>query len=128
MKNIWNVLAHGDTATARLWFAFISFFWAAYTLSQPDDDAFRIIFSHLDYRVWGSLFFLHGVAMLVGLAQGKVDGPHLIIEGALGCFLWLVMGILYTWIQRVPGPSLAGAVISIWLLIRYPYEWSFEHE
>jgi hypothetical protein len=126
MKNLWLVLRKGDTATARLWFAFISFFWAAYTFSQPDDDAFRIIFTHLDYRFWGVLFAVHGVAMLSGIAMAKTDGPHLLAEGVLGCFLWLVMGLLYTWIQRVPGPTLAGAFIAVWLLLRYPYEWSFK--
>jgi hypothetical protein len=126
MKNLWLVISRGDTAVARLWFALISFFWAAYTISLPDDDAFRIIFAHLDYRLWAGLFLIHGIATVSGIAMAKVDGYHLIIEGALGCFLWLVVGILYTYLQGVPGPSVAGSFVAIWLLLRYPYEWNFK--
>jgi hypothetical protein len=63
---------------------------------------------------------VHGVSILYGVLTGRKNVVLLITDGALGCFLWSTVGIIYICFQGVPGPSFVGSLIAIWLLVRYP--------
>ena len=118
-----KALVSDDTIQLRFFFAIVSFGWVSYILS--DRAAFAL---HHPYVVeymttpekLGTLFFTYSCALMYGAITGRFSFILLLIEGYLGVFLWMGVGIA-DWVQQgAPGPAFFAGLIAAFLLARYP--------
>jgi hypothetical protein len=120
-NRILSKLIFGDTENLRTFFALCSFGWGLWALTDANfakDHASVISFVQLPQL--GILFFIHCAGVLYGVNTGRYNVILLFIEGLLGAFLWVGVGIAEAIGQGTAGPTLFGGMCALFLLIRYP--------
>ena len=116
-----SLLLFGDTAMLRFFFALTSVGWGVWVLSDPTfaaQHAMTIAFVPLPQL--GILFITHACAVFYGIWTHRYNVILLFIEGLLGVFLWVGVGLAEAKGQGALGPTLFGGIAAMFLLIRYP--------
>lgn len=133
MNQLKYIFKTSETVSVRFWFALASIGFGCFMMFmrhtlEVDSMEYIYMFLLADKYTWGTLFILHGTALLYGALTGRFSNTLLIIEGVLGCAVWTVAAIAMTLSQGTPGPTVAGGLIAIWLLVRYPTHWEYFNE
>ena len=120
-NRILAALLFGKTETLRIFFAACSFGWGFWALTDPKfpvEHASTLAFVPLPQL--GILFIVHAVAVWYGVNSERYNVVLLFIEGLLGAFLWIGVGVAEAKGQGTLGPTLFGGLTALFLLIRYP--------
>ena len=123
--NIGHLLLSADTAPSRFWFAMVSIFAGVNHIGSVSIAAGVLMVELAPNWVWCLLFNLHGVALLYGVITHRFNKALLFFEGILGATLWIATAAATTFANGKPDAAVAGAIIAIWLLIRYPTHWEY---
>lgn len=114
------VFLRSETVAVRAFFGILSF---AYGLYIPHTIYFAEYGSALLWMpawLWALLFHAHSAALWFGIFTRKFNAVMLALEGVLGVFVWVALGLATTMAQGIPGPTLAATPVAIWILVRYP--------
>jgi hypothetical protein len=110
-----------ETLALRFWFGLVSIGFAAFLLFEAVSHwEYAVSFSFMPHWAWATLFAINGAALLLGAITKRYSKVHLLVEGGLGVFLWVAMGITSMISQGTPGAITMSMFISVWLCIRYP--------
>lgn len=120
-NRILATLLFGKTELLRIFFALCSFGWGFWALTDAKFSAeHATTVSFVPLPQLGILFMVHSVAVWYGVKTQRYNVFLLFIEGLLGAFLWIGVGIAEAKGQGTIGPTLFGGVCALFLLIRYP--------
>jgi hypothetical protein len=115
------MLAKEDTTLLRLFFGLASILFGCRLMF---DDSWHV-FHESSLRIapqWVlmEMFFAHGAAVVYGSITSRNNLPLLWLEGILGVFIWMAVA----WTDLIDigtaSPSLVGAALAFFLLVRYP--------
>lgn len=115
------MLAKEDTTMLRFFFGLASVCMSLRLFLDQDwiyfhESTLRIA----NQFVLGELFLAHGLAVIYGSITSRFNLLLLWLEGVLGVFIWTSVA----WADLVdigsPSPSLMGAAVAFFLLVRYP--------
>lgn len=76
---------------------------------------------------WAACYFLNGCGILYGIFLQKYNTYLLFIEGYLGTVIWTSTAIAMFNHPQVSTIILVGAILSFWLLVRYPSNQEFKN-
>jgi hypothetical protein len=117
-------LVQGETQLLRIFFALASFgfgWWIHFDADWAQTHTYALALAGGNVHFLAVLYFVHGCALIYGVATGRYSVPLLFVEAILGWALWFVMGVAEAAQQNAVGPMLlSGGMISTLLLIRYP--------
>ena len=114
------IFIESETIAVRFWYGLITL---AYGFFMP------VVSLHRDFVVatllapawaWSIIFIINGIAILYGVLTHKKSRTNMLIEGALGTFCWITIGVTVSMAQGFPGPTFMASLVSLWLLVRYP--------
>ena len=120
LKRTFQLLAFGDTALVRFWFACAGYCWATLIFLSTTFDV-RLLDFQTANSVWVVLYLIHATALMYGVMTGRFCTLLLLMEGVLGIALWGSSAVSFWLHTGHPDPTLAGALVSLHLLIRYPH-------
>ncbi len=127
-RALWLVL-YAETTASRFWFGLLSLGYASFMsfseyASHPG-SSYVLMFNIAPDWVWSLAFVIHGFALLYGAFTRKYSTFLLLLEGVLGVAVWSAAAAATTLEQGAPGGTTVGALIALWVLIRYPthHEW-----
>lgn len=121
MNNLQRLLLTGSTSLLRFWFGLTAIGYAVFLLRVPADHyEYAVTMQVASRYVWVALFILVGCATVYGAVTSKYSKATLVVEGFLGVAVWTAVGISSSISQGSIGAVTIAAVISIYLLIRYP--------
>lgn len=118
-----KALVSDNTIQLRVFFSLVSFGWVSYILSDKaafaDHHPYVVEYMSAPEKL-ATLFLVYSCAIMYGAATGRFSFILLLIEGYLGVFLWMGVGIA-DWVQQgAPGPAFFAGLIAAFLLARYP--------
>lgn len=120
-NRVLSALLFGKTENLRVFFALCSFGWGLWVLTDSRFEAeHAATVAFVPIPQLGILFLVHGFAMFYGVWTGRYSVWLLFLEGLLGAFLWVGVGIAESYGQQAIGPTLFGGLCALFLLIRYP--------
>lgn len=126
------LLLSSQTSAVRFWFGLTSVFNAGFYHFSWDqfhiDSEYELMFKIVPPDVWAGLFLLHGISLLYGVFTRQYNKGMLLLEGVLGVALWFACATAVTMVQTTPNVQIAGALVALWLLVRYPthHEWVYD--
>lgn len=122
----WLVL-HSQTTATRFWLGVASFGYASLLFSTKNiehtSESFHLMMQLAPAHIWAMCFSIHGIALWYGAVTRTFSQILLLVEGVLGSAIWVGAAASYAIAQGIFGPTAAGALIAIWLLVRYPTHW-----
>lgn len=124
-QNLVQLLVRADTVSVRFWFAIASISASLNHYTANHGSVATAMAALAPHGVWLSLFLLHGCALLYGVLTHKFGKTLLFLEGILGTALWVAAAFAVIQTKGMPDATLAGALIALWLLIRYPTHWEY---
>lgn len=127
-RMIWLTL-YTETTSSRFWFGLLSLGYASFMFfseyaSHPG-SSYVLMFKIAPDYIWSLAFVIHGLALIYGAFTRKYSTFLLILEGVLGVAVWSAAAAATTLEQGAPGGTTVGALIALWVLVRYPthHEW-----
>lgn len=128
-RQLLYVLLCKDTSLLRLAFALCSLGWAVWIPIDPTFASQHFVADKLMETVWGLwlglnglavLFAVNAVALMYGVLTERYNWLLCVAEGALGTYVWTMMGVTDWYQLHAPGPTIVGAGIALFILLRYP--------
>lgn len=125
---IWRVIWYSDLEFTRWFIAWMAML-GAIIFFFPGDSFQRNTFLYLQMffseEVWGGLLLFNALISLYALLyREKVNWLIFILDAILSCVLWNTIAIALFLAQH-PTTSYCAAVTSWWILIRYPWQFTF---
>ncbi len=120
---------YSETTAARFWFGLLSLGYASFLVfseyAHHPGSSYVLMFKIAAEWVWATAFILNGLALLYGSFTRKYNTFLLLLEGVLGVAVWSAAAAATTIEQGAPGGTTVGALIALWVLVRYPthHEW-----
>lgn len=115
------ILLQAETIAVRFWFGLTSIFFGIFMASDPVSKwEYTITFAAMPYWLWGIGFIISGAAIIRGAYTSKYSYASMFIESVLGTILWVGVAVSSMMSQGTPGAITIAALMSIWLLVRYP--------
>lgn len=125
---------YSETIASRFWFGLLSIGYASMlafsTSPHAVNSPYLLMFDLAPDWVWIVGFTTHGLSLIYGAFTRKYNTFLLLLEGVLGVACWSAAGATTTIAQGAPGGTTVGALISLWVLVRYPthHEWENNEE
>lgn len=126
-------LLKSDTALLRFFFGWCNLGWALWVLFDKcytNDHPLTIRYVGFNSNViLAILFLINGIALIYGFITHRFSVTLFFMEGLLGAYLWVGVGITETVMQGTPGPTIFAGFVALFLCARYPThnEWSRKH-
>ncbi len=121
MKNLQRLLLTGDTAVLRFWFGFAAIGYAAFALGGMNGHyEYSVTMQVMSKWAWATVFSIVGCVTIYSAVTSKYNRCTLIFEGFLGVGVWTAMSISSAISQGSIGAVTIAAVVSVFLLVRYP--------
>lgn len=120
---LFKAIASDDTTQTRIFFSMVSFGWVLYILADKIGFAARhpnVAEYVANPSTLAILFSVYACAVFYGACTGRFSFILLLIEGFLGVYLWMGVGIADALGQGAPGPTFFAGLIALFLLARYP--------
>lgn len=115
-----EVFLESETVAVRFFLGMMALGYAIYMPATTYHQHYALANQWIHPAIWSVFFLLHGSALMYGVITQRYSLFLMIVEGFLGAFVWLVLGIATSVAQGVPGPTLAAALVAGWVLVRYP--------
>lgn len=120
-----------ETAPVRFWFGaaslgFGSFMMFSHNVVNKDSEYYFMI-QLASPSAWAAMFFIHAISLWYGVITEKYNKFLLMSEGVLGTAVWFAAAASVAMYTGVLGGTFAGALIALWILIRYPTHWEWDH-
>lgn len=115
-----EVLLESETVAVRLFLGAMALGYAAYMPSTDYHPQYYFALQWVSPYIWSTAFFIHGAALIYGVMSKRYSFILLLLEGVLGSFTWVALGIATSISSGVPGPTLAASFVAGWVLVRYP--------
>lgn len=126
MIEMLRLLIYSDTKPTRFWLALLCLGYALHIMLGPETGGImeqRLeLNSNYAYLMWGSLYILNGIVLLIGLFR-PFDYYTLIFEIVLGWGLWMAAAVANSLVDGYPGPYAVIALMMTWVFIRAPTHW-----
>ncbi len=121
VKPLGYILLQSETSAVRFWFGLTTFFFGIFFASNSAAQwEYAITFIVMPHWMWGIGFMMSGAAVFRGAITRKYSILTMFFESILGTALWVGVAISSMMSQGSPGAVTIAALMSIWLLIRYP--------
>lgn len=124
LKRIHLTMLTAQTAGTRLWLGATSVLMGCVAtfayIPHHTNFEYSLMSTFLPLHVWGNLFLLNGFSLLYGVLYRKANSFLLFSESILGMALWWVTAASFSFEQRIVSPMWICALVSFWLLTRYP--------
>ncbi len=123
---------YSETTSSRFWFGLLSLGYASF-MSFSDyaahpGSSYVLMFHIAPAWVWSLAFTTNGLALIYGAITRKYSTFLLLLEGVLGIAAWSAAAAATTIEQGAPGGTTVGALIALWVLVRYPTHHEWDHE
>lgn len=114
------VFLESETVAVRAFFGILSFCYGLYIPHTVYFEEYGSALLWMPAWMWAAMFHVHSVSLWCGILFKKHNAVMLALEGVLGVFVWVALGLATTMAQGMPGPTLAASPVAIWILVRYP--------
>lgn len=121
VNSVGYILLRGETAAVRFWFGLTTIFFGLFmTTNSAAQWEYLISFIMLPHWAWGIGFITSGLAVFHGAVTSRCSKLSMFLEAILGTVLWVSIAVSSMMSQGSPGAVTIAALMSVWLLIRYP--------
>lgn len=124
MTALWGrlqyVFLESETVAVRAFFGSVSLGYALFIPRVDGHFEYHLALQAIPAWVWSMAFLIHGLSVWYGIITCRATPLLYVLEGWVGSFTWVLMGILTSASQGVVGPTFVASFIAGWLLVRYP--------
>lgn len=113
-------LLESETVAVRFFFGFVSLGYAFFLPHVADHFEYSVSLMLLPPSVWSAGFAISGAALIYGVITCNFNRFLFTLEGVLGAFMWVTLGITSSMSQGTVGATAFASVIALWIMVRYP--------
>lgn len=130
-----DIMWGSDLIASRFFVSLASIFWS-FLLFWPGDTfarpTYTLMSKFANETTWAILFGLQGLAGLYSIIHKSRDKLLLVTDAVLGCMLWTGSCVAML-LSVYPPPAaisaeIVAAIMSWWILVRYPIDWEKKNE
>ena len=121
------ILFTHQTTNTRFFFGLTSIFFGIFMTFSPtvhnNLSEYVMMRQIAPHEIWGIGFIISGSAMLYGLLFNTCSKLLLLLEGTLSVAVWVGSAYAVVVTQKTLGAQCIGALIALWIYVRYPTHW-----